>query len=105
MAGIFFPFVISADQAMKDFVDLGLNKQGKKSATFENITAILNKNGVQVRPIPTEKVKFLQTFFIHGGSVHKAFVLHTNYRGAEKIKPNEPNCKGVDGRMTGRNQP
>ena len=34
----FFPFVISADQALKDFVDLGLNKQGKKSATIENVT-------------------------------------------------------------------
>ena len=55
----FFPFVISADQAYKDFVDLGLNNQGKKSATIENITAILNKNGVQVRQIPSEKVKFL----------------------------------------------
>ena len=44
---------------MKDFYDLGLYKQGKKSATLENITAILNKNGIQVQPIPTEKVKFL----------------------------------------------
>ena len=34
----FFPFVISADQAYKDFVDLGLNKQGQKSATIENVT-------------------------------------------------------------------
>ena len=58
-SGIFSPFIISADQAMKDFYDLGLYKQGKKSATLENITAILNKNGVQVQPIPTEKVKFL----------------------------------------------
>ena len=56
----FFPFVISADQAYKDFVDLGLNKQGKKSATIENITAILNKNGVQLREIPTEKVNFCE---------------------------------------------
>ena len=57
MSMIFCPFVISADQALKDFVDLGLNKQGKKSATLENVTAILNKNGVQVRQIPSEKVK------------------------------------------------
>ena len=42
----FYPFIISADQALKDFVDLGLNQKGKKSATIENITAILNKNGV-----------------------------------------------------------
>ena len=55
----FYPFIISADQALKDFVDLGLNQKGKKSATIENITAILNKNGVQVRQIPCEKVNFL----------------------------------------------
>ena len=34
----FSTFVISADQAYKDFCDLKLNKQGKKSATLENIT-------------------------------------------------------------------
>ena len=54
----FSSFIISADQAYKDFCDLKLNKQGKKSATLENITAILNKNGVQLREIPIAKVNF-----------------------------------------------
>ena len=59
---VFTVFIISADQAHKDFCDLKLNKQGKKSATLENITAILNKNGVQIREKPIEKVNFCRHF-------------------------------------------
>ena len=58
MAMIFAPFTISAVKALKDLADLGLNKNGKKSATVENLTAILNHNGVQIRPIPSDQVRF-----------------------------------------------
>jgi hypothetical protein len=51
---VFVPFTISAVKALKDLADLGLNKNGKKSATVENLTAILNQNGVQIRPIPSD---------------------------------------------------
>ena len=55
---IFAPFTISAVKALKDLADLRLNKNGKKSATVENLTAILNQNGVQIRPIPSDQVRF-----------------------------------------------
>ena len=58
MAMLFAPFTISAVKALKDLADLGLNKNGKKSATIENATAILNHNGVQIRPIPSDQVRF-----------------------------------------------
>ena len=51
----FVPFKISAIKALKDLVDLGLNKKGQKTATVENLTAILNQNGVQIRPIPSDQ--------------------------------------------------
>ena len=59
---LFGTFTISAVKALQDLSDLGLNKQGKKTATLPNITAILNKNGVQVQEIPSDRVRFRKFF-------------------------------------------
>ena len=60
---LFGTFTISAVKALQDLSDLGLNKQGKKTATLPNITAILNKNGVQVQEIPSDRVRFCKINF------------------------------------------
>ena len=60
---LFGNFSISAVKALQDLSDLGLYKNGKKSATLPNITAILNKNEVQVQEIPSDRVRFLQINF------------------------------------------
>lgn len=60
---LFATFTISAVKALQDFSDLNLNKQGKKSATLPNITAILNKNGVQIQEIPSDRVRFHKSTF------------------------------------------
>jgi hypothetical protein len=71
---VFVPFTISAVKALADLVDLGLKKKGPKTATVENLTAILNKNGVQIRQIPSDhyQVRFHAPFCLHGGSVLSA---------------------------------
>ena len=68
---LFGTFTISAVKALQDLSDLGLNKQGKKTATLPNITAILNKNGVQIQEIPSDRVRFCKKF-CNGGSVVSA---------------------------------
>ena len=60
---LFGTFTISAVKALQDLSDLGLYKNGKKSATLPNITAILNKNGVQVQEIPSDRVRFCKSTF------------------------------------------
>ena len=60
---LFGTFTISAVKALQDLSDLGLNKQGKKTATLPNITAILNKNGVQIQEIPSDRVRFCKINF------------------------------------------
>ena len=60
---LFGTFTISAVKALQDLSDLGLYKNGKKSATLPNITAILNKNGVQIQEIPSDPVRFWKSAF------------------------------------------
>ena len=60
---LFGTFTISAVKALQDLSDLGLYKNGKKSATLPNITAILDKNGVQVQEIPSDRVRFCKSTF------------------------------------------
>ena len=60
---LFGTLTISAVKALQDLSDLGLYKNGKKSATLPNITAILNKNGVQVQEIPSDRVRFCKSTF------------------------------------------
>ena len=49
---------ISNNKTYQDYIDLNLYKSGCKSATFENVSAILKLNNVEVNPKPTSLVSF-----------------------------------------------
>ena len=49
---------ISNDEAYQDYLDLDLFKNGFKSATIENVTAILKHNNVEINPKPSALVSF-----------------------------------------------
>jgi hypothetical protein len=49
---------INSDKAYQDYLDLKLFKQGFKSATIENVSAILKHNNVEINPKPTGLVSF-----------------------------------------------
>ena len=49
---------ISNDKAYQDYLDLDLFKKGVKSATIENVTAILKQNNVDINPKPSALVSF-----------------------------------------------
>ena len=71
---LFATFTISAVKALQDLSDLNLNKQGKKCATLPNITAILNKNGVQIQEIPSDRVRFRKSTFLMVAVLSQQFV-------------------------------
>ena len=49
---------ISADKAYQDYRSSPFHKSGKKSATLETITYILQQNGVEVTSKPNDSVSF-----------------------------------------------
>ena len=50
------PVEISHDKAYQDY--LSIRKPGLKSATIENISAILQQNDVEINPKPSNPVSF-----------------------------------------------
>ena len=48
---------ISNDKAYQDY--LIIRQPSKKSATIENISAILKQNGVEINPKPSNPVSFI----------------------------------------------
>ena len=57
---------ISNEKAYQDYLDLNLFKRGVKSANFENVSAILKHNNVEINLKPSDLVSFssiLSTFF------------------------------------------
>ena len=62
---------ISNEKAYQDYLDLNLFKRGVKSANFENISAILKHNNVEINLKPSALVSFftiLSTFFNRTGT-------------------------------------
>ena len=54
------PVEISHDKAYQDY--LSIRKPGLKSATIENISAILQQNDVEINPKPSNPVSFYYKF-------------------------------------------
>ena len=48
--------IISADKAYQDYRSSPFHKSGKKSATLETVTYVLQQNGVEVTSKPTDSV-------------------------------------------------
>ena len=62
---------ISNEKAYQDYLDLNLFKRGVKSANFENVSAILKHNNVEINLKPSALVSFssiLSTFFNKTGT-------------------------------------
>ena len=57
---ISMPVEISHDKAYQDY--LSIRKPGLKSATIENISAILQQNDVEINPKPSNPVSFYYKF-------------------------------------------
>ena len=49
---------ISNEKAYQDYLDLNLFKRGVKSANFENVSAILKHNNVEINLKPSDLVSF-----------------------------------------------
>ena len=51
--------IISADKAYQDYSSSPFYKSGKKSATLETVTYVLQQNGIEVTLKPTDLVSFI----------------------------------------------
>ena len=49
---------ISNSKAHQDYLDLNLYKPAHRSATIENLSAILKHNNVEINPKPSKMVSF-----------------------------------------------